>query len=82
MLLRAAANSCKGVADDYNATDIVVHGDLMRSLTKLHQMWRCSVGTFIRRSFYRALLTSLATMMELLLLFSSELFVKKRNRKI
>lgn len=36
VLLRAPANSCKGVADDYNVADIVAHCDLTRSVAKLH----------------------------------------------
>lgn len=39
VLLRAPANSCKGVADDYNVVDIVVYCDLTRSIAKLHR--RC-----------------------------------------
>lgn len=32
---RAPANSCKGVVDDYNAADIVVHCNLMRFVAEL-----------------------------------------------
>lgn len=35
VLLRAPANSCKGVVDDYNVADIVVRRNLMRSVAKL-----------------------------------------------
>lgn len=39
VLLRAPANSCKGVVDDYNAVDIVVHCNLMRSAAELCPLW-------------------------------------------
>lgn len=35
VLSRAPANSCKGVVDDYNAADIVVHCNLMRFVAEL-----------------------------------------------
>lgn len=35
VLSRAPANSCKGVVDDYNVADIVVHCNLMRFVAKL-----------------------------------------------